>query len=224
MNLTDDAMQVSLRITACSMTGSTTASRATTWPSTTTPAASAGRYNKRLLPKAAFAALDRHHERRQRTDPLREHPALGRPGKLAPPDRGQLRALHGAAGRAGGARGARARPASSRTMTATSIRPVSIWGSLFRIEDYPSKEALRDRFSIALPDRPRVQDADHFMAELADRRHRAGQARHRAPDRGAPPRRGGRPLPAPRRGGRARVRAPAARTEKGKPLVFRDSA
>ena len=39
-------------------------------------------------------------------------------------------------------------------------------GRLFRLEDYPSKEALRNRFSIAYRIVP-VPDADHFMAELA---------------------------------------------------------
>ncbi len=39
-------------------------------------------------------------------------------------------------------------------------------GRLFRIEDYPSKEALRNRFSIAYRIVP-VPDADHFMAKLA---------------------------------------------------------
>ncbi|MCY4391865.1 MAG: hypothetical protein OXE43_07415 [Chloroflexi bacterium] len=39
-------------------------------------------------------------------------------------------------------------------------------GKLFRIEDYPSKDQLRDRFSIRYRITP-VPDADHFIAQLA---------------------------------------------------------
>ena len=39
-------------------------------------------------------------------------------------------------------------------------------GKLFRIGDYPSKEDLRDRFSIRYRIAP-VPDADHFIARLA---------------------------------------------------------
>ena len=39
-------------------------------------------------------------------------------------------------------------------------------GKLFRIEDYPSKEDLRDRFSIRYRITA-VPDADHFIASLA---------------------------------------------------------
>ena len=57
MNLTHDAPCSS----ACGSTpgpaGSTTARRANRSPSITTPTTNAGRYNKRLLPKQAFAAL-----------------------------------------------------------------------------------------------------------------------------------------------------------------------
>ena len=56
MNLTDDAMQVSLRITAWS--GRLYDRQASNHVAVHHDAsASAGRYNKRLLPKAAFAAL-----------------------------------------------------------------------------------------------------------------------------------------------------------------------
>ena len=56
MNLTDDAMQVSLRITAWS--GRLYDRQASNHVAVHhDAAASAGRYNKRLLPKAAFAAL-----------------------------------------------------------------------------------------------------------------------------------------------------------------------
>ena len=39
-------------------------------------------------------------------------------------------------------------------------------GKLFRIGEYPSKEDLRDRFSIRYRITP-VPDSDHFMARLA---------------------------------------------------------
>ena len=39
-------------------------------------------------------------------------------------------------------------------------------GKLFRIEEYPSKKDLRDRFSIRYRITP-VPDADHFIARLA---------------------------------------------------------
>ena len=39
-------------------------------------------------------------------------------------------------------------------------------GKLFRIEDYPSKEALQGKFSIRYRITP-VPDADHFIAKLA---------------------------------------------------------
>ena len=84
-------------------------------------------------------------------------------------------------------------------------------GKLFRIEDYPSKEALQGKFAIRYRITP-VPDADHFIAKLALRRHRPGEARHRAPHRGAAPRRGGRPLPPARRGGRAGLGPAAGRT------------
>ena len=39
-------------------------------------------------------------------------------------------------------------------------------GKLFRIEDYPSKDQLRDRFSIRYRIKP-APDAEHFIAQLA---------------------------------------------------------
>ena len=52
-------------------------------------------------------------------------------------------------------------------------------------------------------------DADHSIAQLTLRRHRAGEARHRAPCRGAAPWCGGQPLPPVRRGPRAGLQAAA---------------
>ena len=57
-------------------------------------------------------------------------------------------------------------PASSRT-TRTNIDQARLdLGKLFRIEDYPSKEALHGKFGIRYRITP-VPDADHFMAKLA---------------------------------------------------------
>ena len=54
-------------------------------------------------------------------------------------------------------------------------------GKLFRIEDYPSKEALQDKFSIQLPHHAGTgRGSLHRQARL--QRHRPGEARHRAPD------------------------------------------
>ena len=95
-------------------------------------------------------------------------------------------------------------------------------GKLFRIEDYPSKEALQGRFGIRLPHHACAGRRPlHGEARLG--RHRPGQARHRKPDRGTPARCRGRPLPAPRRGGSSGYPGRLQEEGEGKPLVFRDS-
>ena len=57
-------------------------------------------------------------------------------------------------------------------------------GKLFRIEDYPSKEALQDKFSIRYRITP-VPNADHFIAKLASdvRRRRLDRDARRSPYR-----------------------------------------
>ena len=94
MNLTHDAMLVSLRISAWS--GRLYDRQASNHVAAHHDAtASAGRYNKRLLPKAAFAALTATMSA-ARSCHYETVVGLGRPGKPAA-HRRQLRALHRAA-------------------------------------------------------------------------------------------------------------------------------
>ena len=76
MNLTDDAMQVSLRITAWS--GRLYDRQASNHVAVHhDAAASAGRYNKRLLPKAAFAALTATMSKLSRSSHYEQTPFRG---------------------------------------------------------------------------------------------------------------------------------------------------
>ena len=142
MNLTDDAMQVSLRITAWS--GRLYDRQASNHVAVHHDAATnAGRYNKRLLPKVAFAALTAtvsacrtaHYEQTLPWD-----------------DQG------------------------SRLLTVANYEHYTELMDGFRermvrerarfIEDYPSRDALQDKFAIRYRITP-VQDAGQFMARLA---------------------------------------------------------
>ena len=88
MDLTRDAMLVSLRIHHWS--GKRYDRKASEHVAVHHDAdTDAGRYTKRLLPPAAFAALTRGGQRRP-DRPLRQHAPLGRPGQAAA-ERGQLR-------------------------------------------------------------------------------------------------------------------------------------
>ena len=86
-------------------------------------------------------------------------------------------------------------------------------GRLFRIGDYPSKEAVQGKFAIRYRIVP-VPDADHFMAKLASgdtdrvKRDIERQIEERLHDAV------GRPLPAFGRGGRTRLRAFAGGRER----------
>ena len=217
MNLTHDAMLVSLRITAWS--GRLYDRQASNHVAAHHDAsASAGRYNKRLLPKAAFAAL---------TSTMSEARSQHYTNSLPWDDQGsRLLTVANYERYTELMDGLRERMVRERARFIEdyddNIDQARLdLGKLFRIEDYPSKEALHGKFGIRYRIIP-VPDADHFMATPRFRRHRAAEARHRAPDRGAPARCPGRSLPPPRRGGRARLRAPAGGPQ-GKPLVFRDS-
>ena len=162
MNLTDDAMQVSLRITAWS--GRLYDRQASNHVAVHhDAAASAGRYNKCLLPKAAFAALTAtvsacrtaHYENTVPWD-----------------DQGsRLLTVANYEHYTELMNGFRERMVRER---ARFIEDYDVnvdqarldLGKLFRIEDYPSKEALHDKFSIRYRITP-VQDAEQFMAKLA---------------------------------------------------------
>ena len=122
----------------------------------------AGRYTKRLLPKAAFAALDPGGQRRAHR-PLRQHAALGRPGQ-APADGGQLRLLHRVLdGCIEQMVGARTRFIEDYDLHVARAR--ANLGRLFDPDDYPPKEALAQRFRIRYQVTP-VEDARHFLARL----------------------------------------------------------
>ena len=162
MNLTDDAMQVSLRITAWS--GRRHDREASNHVALVHDAsASAGRYHKRLLPKAAFAALTatvseartKHYEN---TLPWDDQGAR----LLTVANYEHYTALMG---------GLRERMVRERARFIedyeSNIDQARLdLGKLFRIEDYPSKEALQGKFSLRYRI-TEVPDPEHFMAKLA---------------------------------------------------------
>ena len=162
MNLTHDAMLVGLRISAWS--GRLYDREASTHVAASHDAAtSAGRYNKRLLPKAALAPL---------AAVLGEARAAHYANTLPWDDQGaRLLTVANHERYTGLLEGLRERMVRERA------RFIDDWednverarldlGRLFRIEDYPARETLRDRFSIRWRIMP-VPDAEHFMAELA---------------------------------------------------------
>ena len=124
---------------------------------------SAGRYNKRLLPRAALAAV---------TATMREARSRHYAQSLPWDDKGsRLLTVANYEHYTGIMDGLRERLVSQR---ARFIEDYDDYveqarldlGKLFRIEEYPSKEDLRDRFSIRYRITP-VPDADHFIARLA---------------------------------------------------------
>ena len=217
MNLTDDAMQVSLRITAWS--GRLYDRQASNHVAVHhDAAASAGRYNKRLLPKAAFAALTATMSEARTKHYCNTLPWDDQGSSAA--HRRQLRALHRAPGRL------RERVVRQR---ARFIEDYDDYvdqarldlGKLFRIEDYPSKEALQGKFAIRYRITP-VPDADHFIAKLATddtdrvKRDIEQQTEERLHDAvGELYRRLGESV--------ERVSERLQEDENGKPLVFRDT-
>ncbi len=162
MNLTHDAMLVSLRINAWS--GRLYDRQASRHVAIHHDAsASAGRYNKRLLPKPAFAALSAAMNRARTTHYENTLPWDDQGPRLltvANYDRytAELDALS--------ERVVRERARFIQDYDDYVDQARLDLGRLFRIEDYPSKDSLRDRFSVAYRIVP-VPDADHFMAELA---------------------------------------------------------
>ena len=203
MNLTHDAMLVSLRITAWS--GRLYDRQASNHVAAQHDAsASAGRYNKRLLPKGRLRRAHRDRERSPRSA-LCQLASLGRPG-LAAAHRRQLRSLHRADGRLARAHGARARPLHRglrRQHRPGTARP----GKTLPHRGLPLQGGAAGQVRDPLPHRSGA-GCGPLHGEAREPRHGAGQARHRARDRGAPARRRGRSLPAPRRSGGTRFRAP----------------
>ena len=162
MNLTHDAMLVSLRITAWS--GRLYDRQASNHVAAHhDAAASAGRYNKRLLPKAAFAAL---------TATVSEARAQHYGNSLPWDDQGsRLLTVANYEAYTELMDGLRERMVRERARFIEDYddnidRARLDLGKLFSIGDYPSKEALQDKFGIRYRIVP-VPDADHFMAKLA---------------------------------------------------------
>ena len=162
MDLTRDAMLVGLRITAWS--GRLYDREASAHVAAHHDAsASAGRYNKRLLPKSALAAINAA---------ISEARIRHYANTLPWDDKGsRLLTVANYERYTEIMDGLRERLVRER---ASFIEDYDHYveqaridlGKLFRMEDYPSKEDLRDRFSIRYRITP-VPDADHFIAKLA---------------------------------------------------------
>ncbi len=162
MDLSRDAMLVGLRISAWS--GRLYDREASDHVAAHHDAStSAGRYNKRLLPKAALAALNA-----TMSETRTQHYAQSLPWD----DKGsRLLTVANYDHYTGIMDGLRERLVRQR---ARFIEDYDDYveqarldlGKLFRIKDYPSKDQLRDRFSIRYRITP-VPDADHFIARLA---------------------------------------------------------
>ena len=162
MNLTRDAMLVGLRISAWS--GRLYDREASDHVAAQHDASTnVGRYNKRLLPKAALAALNAT---------MNEARTLHYSNSLPWDDKGsRLLTVANYEQYTEVMDGLRERLVRQRARFIEDfdhyVEQARIdLGKLFRIEDYPSKDRLRDRFSIRYRITP-VPDADHFIARLA---------------------------------------------------------
>ena len=219
MNLNDDAMLVGLRITAWS--GRLYDREASNHVAVHHDAStSAGRYNKRLLPKAAFAALTA-------LTAMSEARTKHYCNTLPWDDQGsRLLTVANYEHYTELLDGLRERVVRQR---ARFIEDYDDYvdqarldlGKLFRIEDYPSKEALQGKFAIRYRITP-VPDADHFIAKLATddtdrvKRDIEQQTEERLHDAvGDLYRRLGEAV--------ERVSERLQEDENGKPLVFRDT-
>jgi len=162
MDLNRDAMLVSLRITAWS--GRLYDREASDHVAVAHDAsASAGRYSKRLLPKAAFAAL---------TATMSEARTKHYENSLPWDDKGARLLTVANYERYTELMGClRERVVRQRARFIEDYddhvdQARLDLGKLFRIEDYPSKAALQDKFAIRYRITP-VPDAEHFIAKLA---------------------------------------------------------
>ncbi|MCY4440511.1 MAG: hypothetical protein OXE53_09925 [Deltaproteobacteria bacterium] len=162
MDLTRDAMLVSLRISAWS--GRLYDREASDHVAAHHDANSGvGRYNKRLLPKAALAALNAT---------MNEARTRHYSNSLPWDDKGsRLLTVANYEYYTQVMDGLRERLVRQRARFIEEyddyVEQARIdLGKLFRIGEYPSKEDLRDRFSICYRITP-VPDSDHFMATLA---------------------------------------------------------
>ena len=217
MNLTHDAMLVSLRINSWS--GRLYDRQASQQVAIHHDAdTNAGRYNKRLLPKQAFAALAATMSNARTSHYANTLPWDDQGGRLltvANYDR-YTAALDSLVERV-----VRERARFIADYDDYVDQARLDLGRLFRLEDYPGTEALHGKFAIRYRIVP-VPDARHFMADLAQgetervKRDIEQQVRTRLND-------AQRDLY--RRLGEAveRVGERLREDENGKPLVFRDS-
>ena len=162
MNLSHDAMLVSLRISAWS--GRQYDRKASNHVAVHHEAsASAGRYNKCLLPKAAFAALTATMSKARSSHYEQTLPWDDQGSRLLTVANYEhyMELLDGLRERM-----VRERARFIEDYEDNIDQARLDLGKLFRIEDYPSKEALQGRFGIRYRITP-VPDADHFMAKLA---------------------------------------------------------
>ena len=217
MDLTHDAMLVSLRISAWS--GRLYDRKASNHVAVHHEAsASAGRYNKCLLPKAAFAALTATMSKARSSHYEQTLPWDDQGSRLLTVANYEhyMELLDGLRERM-----VRERARFIEDYEDNIDQARLDLGKLFRIEDYPSQEALQGKFGIRYRITP-VPDADHFMAKLAsddtdrvkrDIEHQIEERLHDAVG------------DLYRRLGEAveRVGERLREDDEGKPLVFRDS-
>ena len=162
MDLNSDAMLVSLHIAAWS--GRLYDRDASTHVAVHHDAsASAGRYNKRLLPKAAFAALNAALNKARATHYEQTMPWDDKGARLL-----TVANYERYTGLMDGLREkmVRERARFIEDYEDNIDRARLELGRLFRIQDYPSSAALPDKFAIRYRIAP-VPDADHFIAQLA---------------------------------------------------------
>ena len=162
MELTRDAMLVCLRISAWS--GRLYDREASDHVAAHHDAStSAGRYNKRLLPKAALAPLNAVMNESRTQHYAQSLPWDDKGSRLLTVENYEhyTRVMDGLRERL-----VRQRARFIEDYDDYVEQARIDLGKLFRIEDYPSKDQLRDRFSILYRITP-VPDADHFIARLA---------------------------------------------------------
>ncbi|MCY4028361.1 MAG: hypothetical protein OXH75_18860 [Acidobacteria bacterium] len=217
MNLTHDAMLVSLRITAWS--GRLYDRQASTHVAVHHEASTAaGRYNKCLLPRTAFAAINSTMSAARTAHYAQSLPWDDQGSRLLPVANYEryTELMDGLRERM-----IRERARFIEDYDDNIDKARLDLGKLFRIAEYPSREDLRGKFGMRYRIIP-VPDAEHFMAKLASddtdrvKRDIESQIEERLHDAvGDLYRRLGEAV--------ERVSERLREDDEGKPLVFRDS-
>ena len=217
MNLTHDAMLVALRITAWS--GRQYDRKASTHVAVHHEASvSAGRYNKCLLPRTAFAAINSTMSAARTAHYAQSLPWDDQGSRLLPVANYEryTELMDGLRERM-----VRERARFIEDYEDNIDKARLDLGKLFRIAEYPSREDLHGKFGLRYRIIP-VPDADHFMAKLASddtdrvKRDIESQIEERLHDAvGDLYRRLGEAV--------ERVSERLREDDEGKPLVFRDS-